>query len=471
MSSKKSFKYSVETAIALVMGILFLLPASVPQPRGAARRRTEETRPAASRKPSEKRAVSSVAVNIGGASGKARGSSAESEAATPATVALVSLICRIVDQSTGGILADETVLVGLRGPDSSRSETVKTDPWGRFELRGVPAGVYSLQTRHVEYIPDIRRVDVEEPGVSPPPEVVIALVPGESLEGKVVDTKGLPVAQAHVKMMLLGGDVLENAGGTTAEDGSFLLRGLRSGLWELSAFREGFRRRSVQVEVPADGNLRLELSEDPGFDVSVVGPGGAPVVGAHVTVLLRTQGMTGSRESGVTDGKGRLHLRGLPEDPEGRLALDIRHPEFIRERKILTGRELSTGPVSILLSRGSAVSAEEVEGADERRDGTGAPSGSILGFVSSEAGSQGFEILLSRESGASEPPRQRRFRFGSQSLWFRLRNIAPGSYSMSLLVQGETRFTVKGIEVLSGHETGPVELEIPSKTEGAGDQP
>jgi protocatechuate 3,4-dioxygenase beta subunit len=528
---------------------------------------------------------------------------------------------RLLDESTGRPLSGEDVTVTLRGESILRPETARTDADGKFRLERVRPGLYSLETRHADYLPDARSVELA--AESGQEEVEIPLAPGEGVGGVFVDGASKPVSGVSLALALADGSAIDNVRARSAADGSFLLKGLRPGKWSLSAIHEGFRAVRREVLVPSPAPLQIELSEDPGFLVSVRDVEARPVSGARVMVLGRTGGLSGGRSSGLTGPDGDIQLRGLPEDASELVPIEVKHSEFVPEERQVSAGDLLGGPLTITLSRGSELSGRVVDArggavpnaevrmgsrsgafqktiktteagafqlrkvpagsyeiavvtahrgyavlSDVRLDGTESSSGleiilregagvvagravdpsgkpvplcavellissargaaagtaespsgdlalrtitgedgtfrfaglpetasagrcllkagggklsateaievrpgqedikleverlgSVVGIVSTRGTPRGYTVVLTPEEGAEAHEREGRFQFSSSALWFRLPGVSPGTYTVAVVTADGKRAEAKGVKVLPGQETGPIQLK------------
>ena len=75
---------------------------------------------------------------------------------------------------------------------------------------------------------------------------------------------GTPIEGARVRLILLGEGGPGGAASRTDAQGRFTLRSLEAGTWRVLAGAAGFRRASVEVEVPRESRIQLVLREDPG---------------------------------------------------------------------------------------------------------------------------------------------------------------------------------------------------------------
>lgn len=350
-----------------------------------------------------------------------------------------AILVRVLDEATDRPLLQERVDTLLRGSGVLRSQSASTDANGSFEIRAVPPGTYTLQTRHADYLPDVRRVRIPAPpsagadGAESAVEVVVHLRPGEVLAGTILDREGRPLAEAVVRLSLVLGDSLDHAVETTAEDGTFLISGLRDGRWRVSAAKQGYRRTSALVEIPAPRPVVLELPEDTGFTVAVTDEGMQPVVGARVRLLQRTEGLPIGRPTARTDVDGRAHLEGLPAASDATVLLEVAHEAYLPLRKEVPVAELEGETYVARLSMGHAV-----EGIV--RDPGGAPV-------------RGAEVRL-LERGSSRARSLRTISTGG----FRFEGVPPGKYD--IVVVTNTRGVGMLADVAVGEAAAADRLEV-----------
>lgn len=233
----------------------------------------------------------------------------------PATAAQVSL-----DQDVGAM-----VMWGPGGLAGSVSTTAGDD--GRFELAPMEPGRATLIAKAA----DGRRgkVTVEVPAAGSV-ETVIALAEGGSLAGKVADQHGAPVVGAAVMvknvtgnrrrtMLVNGVDQLADRAPTGA-DGSFLIRGLDAGSYELTVVDErggklrwagaaaGKERTPTKValaEREQKKGIALAVELDDGVIRGIVrNPDGSARADAWVTASILPEELLPMRADGPGDGDG-----------------------------------------------------------------------------------------------------------------------------------------------------------------------
>jgi hypothetical protein len=340
-----------------------------------------------------------------------------------------SFLSRLVDGKSGNPLANETVKLAFRQARSSRPLEVKTDGGGRLRIGGLAPGVYSLETRHPDYLADLRvvellRLDPERQGPEPE-EIEIRLVPAAKLHGEVVDSTGQPISNAKVRLALLSEGGPENAASRSEPEGSFSVSGLRPGKWNVSAFHPGYRRASLEVEVPSSASIRLLLPHDPGFDVLVTDPRGAPLPGARVSLLSRSEGFVGAHRSGVTQANGKIHLDGF--QGEGAL-IRVNHQDYLTAEKAATEAEAAGGFLQITLSQGAKVSGRVLDG--------------------NERPVSGAQVELFREDGSTPGPRDQLKATAGGA--FQFKKVPPGKYEVAASAPLLGSAVLSGVEVDAG---------------------
>src|SRR5262245_20189266 len=76
------------------------------------------------------------------------------------------------------------------------------------------------------------------------------------ITGKATDNEtGAPIPNAQVTV-----NGLPRVGTTTDANGNFTIRGLAAGAYTLRATRLGYAPREVSVDVPADGNVTVNIA-------------------------------------------------------------------------------------------------------------------------------------------------------------------------------------------------------------------
>lgn len=86
------------------------------------------------------------------------------------------------------------------------------------------------------------------------------LEPPGTIEGRVIDSNGRPVAGAAIDRRPLFADIALPASGIGSQaDGRFRLERMLPGRWRIGAEREGFEPASVEIDLPAGGVVTIEI--------------------------------------------------------------------------------------------------------------------------------------------------------------------------------------------------------------------
>jgi|GEM_PF-1483533 len=197
-------------------------------------------------------------------------------------------------------------------PDTSRADGgwfrwVRTDERGRFEVPAVDPGRFYL----VAKAPGHARSEPVLQDVSPGDQidgVEIMLRPGFDLAGRVVDSKGRPVAGARV--WASSGSRVE----TTGADGRFSIEDRSLGLVKLTVEREGYLKLERLVDFP-EGAEPVEVRL-PGAEVSgvLVDSRGEPLPGWEVQLLdLGGRVISSEARKTLTAADGSFRYRGVPD--------------------------------------------------------------------------------------------------------------------------------------------------------------
>ncbi|MBI4601610.1 MAG: carboxypeptidase regulatory-like domain-containing protein [Planctomycetes bacterium] len=269
----------------------------------------------------------------------------------------------------------------------------------------------------------------EQPGAAPAP------AQGLELRGEVVKLDGAPVAGARVRLVLLGDGGPRGAAAAADGSGAFAARGLTPGRWKVSAWKRGFGRASVEVDVPAPEPVRIVLEEDPGFDVLVTDGDGSLIAGVHVRLLARREGIAGARSSAHTGADGRAHLEGLPEGADTAFRLEARHADFPAKRESFTARDIEGGTLRLVLEKGVEVSGRVVDAG-----GAAAP---------------GAEVTLLRDGEPAAEPLKTTA--GGE---FRFKGAAPGAYDVLARTAERGAGEVRGVEARRGDGAAGLEVRL-----------
>jgi hypothetical protein len=349
--------------------------------------------------------------------------------------------------------------VRVRGDGFSRHRPETTDALGMLSLTDLPDGAHTLTITHAVYLPSVRAIEVPAPGTSrgePPPAIDIRLFPGDELHGRVLDAAGAPLSGARIKLSLLEGDGLESAAAFSGEDGAFAALGLVAGRWRLTAGRDGFQPRSLEIAVPAADEVVVSLEEDPGFEVLVTDTKGAPVAGARVALRHPTGGIALGQRSAGTSAEGTVRLSGAPLGEDTRVPIEVRHPDYPAHQAVFAGSQLAAGRVTVRIARGGEV-------AGRVRDGAGRAVRGATVRLEPLAAVQpgGGDAPPARSPGDIDGARSaaRSARDGARSVRsvesgeFAFRGLLPGAYRVVALPPGSAAGTPVEVAVVEGETT------------------
>jgi protocatechuate 3,4-dioxygenase beta subunit len=307
-----------------------------------------------------------------------------------------SLEGKLVDEKTGRIVPRAKVV--LKGKSFTRF--VRSGPDGMYRLKGVPPQTYRLTVDEARYVP-WARADISL-APSDAKRFDIALTPGATIAGKVVDEKGTPVAAA--KGSVAHGSespraairrLIQSFTGTagtpafrTAADGTFKASRLQPGDNEkLTVDHPDFERAALAgLSLPAGGTkaglavvLRRgatitgvvkDLNDQPLVDAEVelaqsANFGGGGGRGAFVANIARRGMAAGGRPRVKSGTDGAFQVKGV--EP-GEFSLVVRKPGYSTERvDPVKVTDASPAPLVVALGPGASIS-----GLVKRKSGDGA---------------------------------------------------------------------------------------------------
>ena len=202
---------------------------------------------------------------------------------------------------------------------------------GRYEIRGLPLEKSYRVSAQKEGFGPATSAAIKLTRAAPDANVDLELPVGLKISGQVLDEDGSPVERVRVHVAfdmrkVMNGELTAGRGDRSEEDGSFELKDLGPGTYELVANRDkvnpvmvfgsGEQRESVKVElVDADVTgvvirVKNETASDVGTEGTIAGivtdDTGAPVKRARVS-----SGAMFGGKSGKTDAEGRFLIEGL----------------------------------------------------------------------------------------------------------------------------------------------------------------
>jgi len=223
------------------------------------------------------------------------------------------------------------------GPDrSERSAT--TDEEGGFTLTGLPHEQVDLTVEAQGYPSFALRG--ARPATGEP--ILIQLIPGASLSGRVLTAAGAAAVGARVYLepdiqTRMRGRIFssEDTRSRTDGDGRFVFEHVFPGTWSVvaSAGAEAARTDPLDLISASERTIELHLHAQEQLTVIVTASSGRPV--AEARVRLEPKDGTRSSEFDTTDGSGRAQL----EVRAGAATLTVKHHEHPDE-----SREIVVGP-------------------------------------------------------------------------------------------------------------------------------
>lgn len=222
----------------------------------------------------------------------------------------------VVTDAGGEPVAEATVQArGQSRMDRSTARTAATDADGRFRLGGLSSELADLGVRAAGYPLLVRpgvRANNDEP-------IVIELVPGASLGGRVIDNGGNGVAGIPVRLAIerdyrAGGDPRLWEGtdmfprGVTDDEGRFRFEHLVPGTWSAEAKHreEGAKLEAIELASGETREIELILGTPNRLTVIVTTSLGEPV--ADAVVQVQAEGAATPGDMGWTDGSGRTQV-------------------------------------------------------------------------------------------------------------------------------------------------------------------
>ncbi|HEX3128346.1 MAG TPA: carboxypeptidase regulatory-like domain-containing protein [Thermoanaerobaculia bacterium] len=324
---------------------------------------------------------------------------------------------------------------------------VVTGADGRFEIRDLPGGTWSLDARASGYAP------LTVPGLTIPEGAgstdlgTVMLPPGVAVEGYAVDPRGRPVEGVEVNVadgsmsivrMRMGRGQDSQPAAVTGSDGYFRIEDRRAGeTINLDASRPGYATTAAPgIRVPPEEPVRIVMQPASAVEGRTVDDDGQPVAGAKI-ILLPTERRGGFRiKDGVSDESGAFRIEDVPPGAlEAQAVAAGFQPAYLSNLEVRAGQDLKG--VEIVLATGAAVE----------------------GRVLSPAGKPvvGATIELAEEEGAGM------FRIPVAAMSdgdgrYRLDGIKPGTRTFQATHPGYRR-AVRDLEVRPGENALDLSLE------------
>ncbi len=187
------------------------------------------------------------------------------------------------------------------------------DPEGRFEFDNVTPQTYLVEIQAegraaslVEHV-EVRSGETTDLGR-------VLLERGASLPGRVLTSEALPIPGAIVsasRASLLPGGYRAGGGSSamTDENGSFVLEGLRAGVYTVRVVHPDYAEGEARAEVPLEGTpppIEIRLSRGGAIAGTVRDAAGLPLEGQRLFVVTGIMDL--GRRYAITDAEGRYRM-------------------------------------------------------------------------------------------------------------------------------------------------------------------
>ncbi len=204
----------------------------------------------------------------------------------------------------------------------------ETDAGGRFQVPGLPAGVFELRIEGPELAPLRARLISVPKGESPVDLGTFTLEGRTRISGWIVDPGGRPVEGAQIWVVPEESNLItlpERQAGpavVTGRDGHFELRDRSLGDREkLRVCRKGFLLAEFQAQDPAAGEPQIALTPSTRIAGRVMSAGGEPLTGMTVSASL-----SGETEDFVVPEPSCPFDVTAITNAEGRFVLELKNP-------------------------------------------------------------------------------------------------------------------------------------------------
>jgi len=312
------------------------------------------------------------------------------------------------------------------GGDKPTSVEASSDSDGLFAVTGLPKGKFDLTAKRSGFAPHtVTGIELE--GEDDVDVGEITMMPGEALEGLVLDTDGVPVEGAELTInetspmsgLMMGMSVGDSAPADAVADpqGWFALTDLAKDLhYTVSAGRPGFVAAHIDgITVPRTEPLELRLEPSSRIAGVVVDSSGDPIAGARVNMMRTRSVEAGGMAMMIAFGQDTT------TDIEGRFVFEEQEPG----KASLTG--VASGYQEAELADLVIPKGEDLDDVTIKLD-----DGAILqGRVVTPDGRPAIGASIGKVSaGRSMGPRMGRDAPVDGDGYYRLEGLAPGELSI-----------------------------------------
>jgi hypothetical protein len=406
---------------------------------------------------------------------------------------------RVTAADTGRPLRRAVVRVSVQSTREAR--TVSTDQNGRWELKDIPSGAYTVSANRPGYVP----AGYKQTRMTAPPRPVtvtdretrenvdVALMPGGVITGRIVDEFGDPVSEAMVTAQRLefsGGvrrPVVAGPPSSSNDIGEFRIYGLQPGNYFLAASPRGsLNPFDTPVDRVGYGQAWYPSATDVGNAQRIAVRAGDTVSGVVIALTpARTARVTGTvlgadgkpARGGVvllTTGTGMTGLGGNAQvRPDGTFTFNNIAPGQYSLRAPPTGPP-TPGQAMAFPAADIVVNGTDVDGVVLQPQTPGVVSGRLVGDPATLAGIDPSQVRVMMGSFGTQlfagpPPQPQAL---GPDLTFSLQ-MAPGTGMIRLFgasgllarsVRVDGRDASRGLEVAAGASLANVEVEVTKST-------
>lgn len=199
-------------------------------------------------------------------------------------------------------------------PRGKVTHSVTTGPDGKFDIRGIDAGVKILEVNADGFVVDRRRdlLVIDEELTGP---LEIGLTRGREIAGRVVDSSSKPLRGARVKFRIAEGTGDRGMGSaTTDEEGVFVLEDLGLGTYDLDFVHAGFVKKQMKSVSAGQSDISITLEKLGGIAGTVTMPQATRKPGSFEVLLYRDATLGESaplRRKSVAAASGKFKLESI----------------------------------------------------------------------------------------------------------------------------------------------------------------
>ncbi len=225
---------------------------------------------------------------------------------------------RVYDVKTGEGIAGVRATVYPAGGGGHVARSEPTDQDGRYSIRPIQDGMYTVSLEDIERYPDPRgsqRVSVKVANRAPVSDVDFALTPGIPVSGLVVDKNGQPVKGAEVMAAI---PTTPNPARVESDvEGAFTvyLPEVSDQLRVQAQTETAESQTEGAFPLPEAGLegvvLMLDRPKSASIQGTVIDASGAPMSGAQLHLVRKSADVHRYGPSGRTDNDGRFLIEGL----------------------------------------------------------------------------------------------------------------------------------------------------------------